>query len=228
MEVLIILFLTLLNGFFSLSEIALVSVKKSRMEHLAAQGNTRALTVLKLLDNPENFLSSVQVGITLIGIISGAYGGATLTDDLEKALVNFAFLGNYVHTVSLIAVIGSITYFTIVIGELVPKTIAMNNSEKIALVCVPIIKYFTFASFPFVKLLSISTKFILKIIGAKEANSDHVSEEELKFILLNDGKSGHETWLDLTHIANTVTWVINHPCLIPLIEIRANYLNLNK
>jgi putative hemolysin len=190
MEVLIILFLTLLNGFFSLSEIALVSVKKSRMEHLAAQGNTRALTVLKLLDNPENFLSSVQVGITLIGIISGAYGGATLTDDLEKALVNFAFLGNYVHTVSLIAVIGSITYFTIVIGELVPKTIAMNNSEKIALVCVPIIKYFTFASFPFVKLLSISTKFILKIIGAKEANSDHVSEEELKFLLLNAGKSG--------------------------------------
>ena len=190
MEVLIILFLTLLNGFFSLSEIALVSVKKSRMEHLAAQGNTRALTVLKLLENPENFLSSVQVGITLIGIISGAYGGATLTDDLEKVLVNFAFLGNYVHTVSLIAVIGSITYFTIVIGELVPKTIAMNNSEKIALVCVPIIKYFTFASFPFVKLLSISTKFILKLIGSKEANSDHISEEELKFLLLNAGKSG--------------------------------------
>jgi putative hemolysin len=190
MEILIILFLTILNGFFSLSEIALVSVKKSRMEHLAAQGNTRALTVLKLLENPENFLSSVQVGITLIGIISGAYGGATLTDDLEKVLVNFAFLGNYVHTFSLIAVIGSITYFTIVIGELVPKTIAMNNSEKIALVCVPIIKYFTFASFPFVKLLSISTKFILKLIGSKEANSDHISEEELKFLLLNAGKSG--------------------------------------
>jgi putative hemolysin len=90
----------------------------------------------------------------------------------------------------LIAVIGSITYFTIVIGELVPKTIAMNNSEKIALVCVPIIKYFTFASFPFVKLLSISTKFILKLIGSKEANSDHISEEELKFLLLNAGKSG--------------------------------------
>ena len=190
MEILIIFILTLLNGFFSLSEIALVSVKKSKMEHLAAQGNSRAHTVLKLLENPENFLSSVQVGITLIGIISGAYGGATLTDDLEKVLVNFAFLGNYVHTVSLIAVIGSITYFTIVIGELVPKTIAMNNSEKIALVCVPIIKYFTFASFPFVKLLSISTKFILKLIGSKEANSDHISEEELKFLLLNAGKSG--------------------------------------
>jgi putative hemolysin len=190
MEILIIFFLTLLNGFFSLSEIALVSVKKSRMEHLAAQGNTRAQTVLKLLENPENFLSSVQVGITLIGIISGAYGGATLTDDLEKVLVQFTFLGNYVHSISLVIVIGSITYFTIVIGELVPKTIAMNNSEKIALVCVPIIKYFTFASFPFVKLLSFSTKLILKILGVKESNSDHVSEEELKFLILNAGKSG--------------------------------------
>ncbi len=190
MEILIIFFLTILNGFFSLSEIALVSVKKSRMEHLAAQGNSRAATVLKLLENPENFLSSVQVGITLIGIISGAYGGATLTDDLEKALGSFTFLGAYLHTVSLILVIGSITYFTIVIGELVPKTIAMNSSEKIALVCVPVIKYFTYASFPFVKLLSISTKFILKIVGSEETNSDHISEEELKFLLLNAGKSG--------------------------------------
>ena len=190
MEILIIFFLTLLNGFFSLSEIALVSVKKSRMEHLAAQGNSRAVTVLKLLENPENFLSSVQVGITLIGIISGAYGGATLTDDLEKALGSFTFLGAYLHTVSLIIVIGSITYFTIVIGELVPKTIAMNSSEKIALVCVPVIKYFTYAAFPFVKLLSISTKFILKIVGSEETNSDHISEEELKFLLLNAGKSG--------------------------------------
>ena len=83
MEIIVIFFLTLLNGFFALSEIALVSVKKSRIQHLADQGNSRAKTILELLDKPENFLSSVQVGITLIGIIAGAYGGATLTDDLE-------------------------------------------------------------------------------------------------------------------------------------------------
>ncbi|MEY3236412.1 MAG: hypothetical protein RI883_513, partial [Bacteroidota bacterium] len=77
MEIIIIFFLTLLNGFFALSEIALVSVKKSRIQHLADQGNSRAKTILELLDKPENFLSSVQVGITLIGIIAGAYGGAT-------------------------------------------------------------------------------------------------------------------------------------------------------
>jgi putative hemolysin len=92
--------------------------------------------------------------------------------------------------VSLFIVIGSITYFTIVVGELVPKTIAMNSAEKIALVCAPIIKYFTLATFPFVKLLSISTKLILKLFGAKENDADHMSEEELKFMLFNAGKQG--------------------------------------
>lgn len=190
MEIIVIVLLTFLNAFFALSEISLVSVKKSRIQHLADQGNSRAKTILGLLDKPENFLSSVQVGITLIGIIAGAYGGATLTDDMEKVLVNVKFLGDSVHIVSLFIVIGSITYFTIVVGELVPKTIAMNSAEKIALVCAPIIKYFTLATFPFVKLLSISTKLILKLFGAKENDSDHMSEEELKFMLFNAGKQG--------------------------------------
>ena len=190
MEIIVIILLTFLNAFFALSEISLVSVKKSRIQHLADQGNSRAKTILKLLENPENFLSSVQVGITLIGIIAGAYGGATLTDDLEKVLVNVKFLGDSTHLVALFIVIGSITYFTIVVGELVPKTIAMNSAEKIALVCSPIIKYFTLATFPFVKLLSISTKLILKLFGVKENDSDHMSEEELKFMLFNAGKQG--------------------------------------
>lgn len=190
MEIVVILGLTLLNGFFSLSEIALVSVKKSRIEHLASRGDSRAKTILQLLENPENFLSSVQVGITLIGIVSGAYGGAALTDDLERLLVEVDWLLPYAHNIALITVIGSITYFTIVIGELVPKTLAMNNPEGIALVCVPIIRYFTFLTFPFVKLLSISTKLILKLVGMKESDSDHVSEEELKFLIKSAGKQG--------------------------------------
>lgn len=190
MEIIVIILLTFLNAFFALSEISLVSVKKSRIQHLADQGNSRAKTILGLLDKPENFLSSVQVGITLIGIIAGAYGGATLTDDMEKVLINVKFLGGSVHMVSLLIVIGSITYFTIVVGELVPKTIAMNSAEKIALVCAPIIKYFTLATYPFVRLLSISTKLILKLFGVKENDSDHMSEEELKFMLFNAGKQG--------------------------------------
>src|SRR5690554_4091135 len=183
MEIFIILLLILLNGFFALSEIALVSVKRSRMEHLASQGNTRARTVLDLLKNPENFLSSVQVGITLIGIISGAYGGATLTRDLEVYLNSWGILQSFVPAVSYIMVIGGITYFTIVIGELVPKTIAMNNAEKISLFTVPIIKYFTIATYPFVKLLSGSTALILKVLGIKENPEEKITEDELRYLL---------------------------------------------
>jgi putative hemolysin len=190
LELIIIFILTLLNGFFALSEIALVSVKKSRIEHLAAQGNKSAKTVLSLLENPENFLSSVQVGITLIGIISGAYGGAALTDDMVGLLAQLGFVGQSVHTFSLIIVIGGITYFTIVVGELVPKTIAMNNSEKIALVTVPIIRIFTFATFPFVKLLSVSTNLLLKLFGIKENEAERISEDELRFMLKTAGKQG--------------------------------------
>jgi putative hemolysin len=190
LELIIIFILTLLNGFFALSEIALVSVKKSRIEHLAAQGNKSAKTILNLLENPENFLSSVQVGITLIGIISGAYGGAALTDDMVGLLSQLGFVGQSVHTFSLIIVIGGITYFTIVVGELVPKTIAMNNSEKIALVTVPIIRIFTFATFPFVKLLSVSTNLLLKLFGIKENEAERISEDELRFMLKTAGKQG--------------------------------------
>jgi len=190
MEIIIILILIFLNGFFALSEIALVSVKRSRLEHLASQGNTRAATVLELLKNPENFLSSVQVGITLIGIVSGAYGGAALTGDMEAYLSRFTFLGEYLHVVSMIIVIGGITYVSIVIGELVPKTLAMNNAEPIALFAIPIIKYFTLIAYPFVKLLSFSTALIIKLFGIKERESDNISEDELRFLLKTAGKQG--------------------------------------
>jgi putative hemolysin len=190
MEIFIIFILTLLNGFFALSEIALVSVKRSRIEHLAGKGNKRAKTVLELLENPENFLSSVQVGITLIGIVSGAYGGATLTDNMENILSSFTFLKNYHHIISLVTVIGAITYFSIVIGELVPKTIAMNNSENIALFCVPVIKYFTYITFPFVKLLSVSTNLIIKVFGINGNENENISEDELRFMLKSARKQG--------------------------------------
>src|SRR5690606_2816244 len=190
MEVIIIFVLTLLNGFFALSEIALVSVNKSRIQHKADKGNKNALLVLKLLDNPENFLSSVQVGITLIGIVAGAYGGATLTGEMVNFLSQFSFLGDSVTLVSMIIVIGTITYFTIVLGELVPKTIAMNNAENIALFCVPIVNVFTKVTYPFVKLLSASTKLILKLLNIKENDAERVSEDELRFILKVAGKQG--------------------------------------
>ena len=138
---------------------------------------------MKLLDDPEAFLSSVQVGITLIGIIAGAYGGAALTDDMELFLSRWPALMPYTHSIALTLVIGSITYFTIVVGELVPKSIALSNPEGIAMVSAPIIRVFSMLTFPIVKLLSVSTSLILKVLPLKENTGDAVSEEELRAMI---------------------------------------------
>jgi putative hemolysin len=183
MEILVIILLTLLNGFFSLSEIALVSVKPSRIQALADQGDGRAKTILKLLADPEGFLSAVQVGITLIGIISGAYGGTALTGDLEAVLLGRPALAPYAHDIALVIVIGGITYFTIVVGELVPKSVAMSAPEDIALFSAPIIRVFTLAMYPFVKLLSFSTAVVVKLLPIREDAGDRLSEEELRAII---------------------------------------------
>jgi putative hemolysin len=190
MEILVIVILTLVNGFFSLSEIALVSVKPSRIQALADKGSKRAKTIQKLLANPEGFLSSVQVGITLIGIVSGAYGGAALTDDLQAVLKDWPSIAPFAHNVALIVVIGGITYFTIVVGELVPKTLAMSDPERIALFSAPIIRTFTLATYPIVQLLSVSTSLIMKLIPVKENDSDRLSEEELRAIIRTANTQG--------------------------------------
>lgn len=190
MELLIIFILTLINGFFSLSEIALVSVKPARIQALVEKGSGRARSIQKLLADPEAFLSSIQVGITLIGIVSGAYGGAALTDDLETFLERWPALAPYTHNIALVVVIGGITYFTIVVGELVPKTIALSNPERVALFSAPIVRVFTMATFPVVKLLSVSTSLILKVLPVKEGEGERLSEEELRAMIRTANTQG--------------------------------------
>ncbi len=188
MEFIIIAILTLLNWFFALSEIALVSVKKGKMEYLASKWSKRAKVVLRLLENPENFLSSVQVGITLIGIISGAYGGSAIAATLTRYFEVIPFIWIHAEWIALATAIWGITYFSIVIGELVPKTIAMNNPERLALFCVPVLRYFMFLTFPFVKLLSFSTNILLGVLRIKDIDEERLSEEELIALLKNAWK----------------------------------------
>lgn len=190
MEILVIFLLTLINGFFALSEIAIVSVRKSRVEQLAKAGNKNAHTVLQLLGEPEEFLSAVQVGITLIGIVSGAYGGAALSDDVRPWLEKSSWLAPYAEGLSYVLVIAAITYFSIVVGELIPKTIAMGNPEKIALWVAPIIKVFTRFTRPLVTLLSVSTSLLMRLFRLKEASEEKLSEEDLRQILKTAGKQG--------------------------------------
>ncbi|WP_210463889.1 hemolysin family protein [Rufibacter roseolus] len=190
MEILIILLLTLLNGFFALSELSIISANKSRMAQKAKDGSGRAKTVVALLEAPEDFLSAIQVGITLIGIISGAYGGAALSDDMQRWLMGFSFFAPYAHTLSVVLVIGLITYFSIVIGELIPKSIALSNADGIALAVSPIIKGFTALTMPLVKLLSGSTSLVTKALGVKEQTEERLSSEELRQIIRTAGRQG--------------------------------------
>jgi putative hemolysin len=179
MEIVIIGLLILLNGFFALSEIALVSSKRSRLEQMKSRGTAGAKTALRLRNNSENFLSAVQVGITLIGIITGVYGGMNIAHDVAPFFEKFSALAPVANEIALTLTIITITFFSIVIGELVPKTIALSNPEKIAVIIARPIFYFSILFYPFVKFLSFSTSLINKIIGIK-THSEQLTEAELR------------------------------------------------
>jgi len=182
MEILVLVILILVNGFFALSEIALVSSKRTRLEQRRIDGSKGAKIALKLLDNSENFLSAIQVGITLIGIVTGVYGGMNIADDVTPFFQNFEITQNYANQIALTLTVVIITYFSIVIGELVPKTIALNNPDKIAIRVAPMIYYFSSTFYPFVRLLSISTNFVNKLIGIKK-QTEQLTEAELRHMI---------------------------------------------
>jgi putative hemolysin len=193
LELFIIFLFILLNGFFVLSEIALITSKKSRLQELASKGNHGAQITLKLLERPEIFLSTIQVGITLISIVSGAYGGTIFAKYLVPELSNHMSIDSAQTTSLLISIFG-ITYFSIILGELLPKTIALNKPEKIALVVAPILNIFTYIILPIVKVLTFSTKILQKILFIKPSNRNSITEEELKTMIQ---VAQHEGVLDI-------------------------------
>jgi putative hemolysin len=182
MEIVIILSLILLNGFFSLSEIAIVSSKVSRLEEKKAAGSGGAKIALKLMSDSENFLSAVQVGITLIGIVTGVYGGVNIAEDLQPYLMQFAILQPYAEELALACIVVIITYISIVVGELVPKSIALANPENVAVKVAPMVSLFSTLFFPFVWLLSVSTHLINRLLRIK-SHSAKVTEGELRQML---------------------------------------------
>jgi len=189
MEFIVLSFLILLNGFFALSEIALVSSKKTRLEQKKKEGIKGAAIALDLLAHSENFLSAIQVGITLIGIVTGVYGGINIADDIAPWFLQFAITAPVAKEVALIITVVTITYISIVIGELVPKTVALNNPEKIAVRVAPSILFFSTVFYPFVRLLSGSTSLVCKALGIKKL-TEHVSETELRHMLKLASTSG--------------------------------------
>ena len=178
MEFIIILFLLILNGIFAMYEIALVSSSKARLETLVSKGNKSAKGVLKQLEEPEKFLSTIQIGITLIGIISGAYGGVAIADDVTPLFAMIPGLELYAKDLAMVTTVAVITYLSLIIGELVPKSMALNNPERYATLLSPFMIILTKVSYPFVCLLSASTKLTNKLIGMKDGEERQMTQEE--------------------------------------------------
>nr|WP_321376779.1 hemolysin family protein [uncultured Bacteroides sp.] len=189
MEFAIILLLLVLNGIFSMYEIALISSSKARLETLASKGNQSAKNVLKQLEEPDKFLSTIQIGITLIGIVSGAFGGVAVANNVEPLFKMIPATEAYAADMALIVTVAFITYLSLIIGELVPKSIGLSNPEKIAITLSPFMSVITKITYPFVYLLSVSTKLLNRILGIK-GHERTITQEELKVILHQSSEQG--------------------------------------
>lgn len=183
LEILIIFLLILVNGLLAMSEIAVVSARKVRLQQRAEDGRPGAAAALELANQPGNFFSSIQVGITLVGILAGAFGGATVAQHLRLALDELPLLAPYSQPLSVGIVVLLITYFSLIIGELVPKQIAHNNPEEIASNVAPLMKTLARVASPVVRFLSFSTNIVLRLLGVRPSTEPLVTEEEIKIMI---------------------------------------------
>lgn len=189
-EVLLILLLIIANGVFAMSELAVVSSRKVRLQQKANEGNEAAHVALELANNPDRFLSTVQIGITLIGILAGAFGGATIAEQIGAALDRVPSLVPYGEAIGLAVVVIAITFFSLIIGELVPKRLALNNAERIALFVARPMRFLSRAATPFVALLSFSTSLVFKLFRIKPSTDPPITEEEIKVLIEQGTQAG--------------------------------------
>lgn len=183
MEILILFLLAIMNGALAMSELAVVSARHARLQKLADEGNVGASTALQLSNNPNQFLSAVQIGITLIGIIAGAFGGATLSEPMSEQLAKIDFLAPHSDSLGYVLVILITTYISLVFGELVPKRIAMQNPERVSSLVARPMRLISKLTYPFVWLLSNSTQLILRILRIPQSTDSAVTEEEIQMLL---------------------------------------------
>ncbi|WP_041693336.1 hemolysin family protein [Emticicia oligotrophica] len=188
MEIFIILFLVILNGIFSMSEIALVSSRKTKLEIASKNGDRRAAAALELATSPNRFLSTVQIGITLISILTGIFSGDTLTIGVQDSLTGFGLEAKYADNIAVGLVVLMIGFVQLVLGELVPKRIGMSNPEAIAKVMVAPMNLLSKLTAPFIWLLTKCSDLIIKILGI-EATDNSVTEEEIKS-MIQEGTTG--------------------------------------
>lgn len=182
-EFFFIVVLILANGVFAMSEIAVISARKVRLKTLADEGNHKARVALNLADSPNLFLSTVQIGITLVSVLSGAFSGAFLADPLAGFLGRLEPIEPYSPAVALAVIVVGITYLSLVVGELVPKRLALNHPERIALFMAPFMKTLSRIAAPVVRLLGASTDLVLALVGMRPTSEPPVTEEEIRVLI---------------------------------------------
>ncbi len=190
LEMLIILVLLIANGIFAMSEIAVVSARKARLQQLVDEGHSNARAALELATSPNHFLSTVQIGITLVGILAGAFGGATLAESIAASLNLIPTLAPYSEAIGVGVIVLLITYLSLIIGELVPKRLALNNPERIAAMVARPMQGLARLTSPVVRFLGASTDLILRMMGVKPTKELPVTEEEVKVLIDQGTKVG--------------------------------------
>ncbi|MBN1876817.1 MAG: HlyC/CorC family transporter [Anaerolineae bacterium] len=189
-EILVIFLLSITNGIFAMSEMAIVSARKVRLQQLADTGNRQAQRTLKLADEPNKFLATIQIGITSIGVLSGAFGGATLAEEIALLLDSVPALKPYSEVVGVAVVVIGVTYLSLVIGELVPKRLALNAAERIAMVAADPMNFLSMLASPLVKLLSLSTDFVIWALGIQPSTEPLITQEEIEILIEQGAQSG--------------------------------------
>lgn len=189
-EIVVIFALLVANGIFAMAEIAVVSARKARLRRLGDQGDARARIALELAESPNRFLSTVQIGITLVGIFAGAFGGATLAAKLAVPLGRVGWLEPHADKIAFGIVVAVITYFSLVLGELVPKRFGLSNPEGIALLIARPMNWLSKAAGPVVGFLSASTEGLLRVLGFKPEKEATVSEEEVRVMMQEGLRAG--------------------------------------
>ncbi len=189
-ELFVILLLLLVNAFFALSELAIISASKPLLRQMVKQGNRRAESALKLAEEPGKFLSTVQVGITLVGILAGAYGGATIAAKIAPVLDGVSWINPYGHTVAVALVVTLITFLSVVMGELIPKQLALRNPESLAIFVAGAMTWLSRIAAPVVYLFETTAALALRLMGMRPDDVDRVTEEEVQAIMAEGVESG--------------------------------------
>jgi putative hemolysin len=189
-EILVIFALILVNGLFSMAEIAVVSARQNRLQQRALQGDDKAQLALKLAQDPARFLSTVQIGITLIGVLTSVFGGARIANNLETYLARLPVLAPYSAAISVALVALLITYFTLVLGELAPKRLALYRPEAIARSVAEPMQVLSRLAAPFVRLLSLSTALVLRLVGARPSEEPLVTDGDVQALLQQGAQVG--------------------------------------